>query len=76
MKDPKPPLIMTVKEAREYLRLGKALFSRELKAGRIPCRQIGTQYRFNRAALDDFIRYGSPHRHPTGIPATLKEFPT
>jgi excisionase family DNA binding protein len=50
------PSVLTLPEAARYLRLRKDLVEKYAQQGLIPARQIGDEWRFLRAALDDWLR--------------------
>ncbi|MBM3472582.1 MAG: helix-turn-helix domain-containing protein [Armatimonadetes bacterium] len=52
--------IMTAQEAAQYLRLGIDTLKRWARAGEVPGRRIGRQWRFSKAALDDWLAQGGP----------------
>jgi len=52
--------IMTAQEAAEYLRLGVDTLKRWTRAGHVPGRRIGRQWRFSKAALDEWLAEGGP----------------
>jgi excisionase family DNA binding protein len=49
------PLILTLDEAAELLRLDRSVLLAAAESGQIPGRQIGNQWRFSRAALLDWL---------------------
>ena len=50
------PAVMTVKEVCELLRCHQTTVYRLIRKGQIPCFQVGSDWRFNRAALDEWRR--------------------
>lgn len=54
--------LMTIEEVASYLRLTKMTIYRLLKRGDIPATKIGRQWRFDRAAIDDWLRHHSVGR--------------
>jgi excisionase family DNA binding protein len=52
---PSAPEIMTVYEVAEYLRLHHVMGYRMVKRGDIPGFRIGTDWRFRRKEIDDWI---------------------
>jgi excisionase family DNA binding protein len=52
--------VMTAREAAEYLRLSVDTLKRWARAGTVPGRRIGRQWRFSRSALDDWLAEGGP----------------
>ena len=51
--------LMTVQEAADYLRVTKKTIYRLLRQGKIPATKVGKQWRFDRAAIDEWLRQGS-----------------
>ncbi len=69
--DPQPPTsgeraekpeILTAEEVAEFLRVPLLTVQRQAKAGRLPGRRIGKQWRFSRTVLLEWIAAG-PDRH-------------
>jgi excisionase family DNA binding protein len=56
------PPVMTVDEVAEYLRIPRASVYKLAQQGRIPCQKVGRHWRFQRMALEAFLRgeIGSP----------------
>jgi excisionase family DNA binding protein len=50
------PDVLTVEDAARYLRISKDALRRLAAQGKIPGRQIDRQWRFLKAALDDWLR--------------------
>jgi len=48
--------IMTLVEVAEFLRVNPSTLYRLLKKSRIPCFRVGSDYRFNRASVEEWIR--------------------
>ncbi len=53
------PEVLTVKEVAEYLRLSEAEVRRYASRFAIPGRQLGEEWRFSRAALEEWLRGAS-----------------
>ncbi len=53
------PEVLTVKEVAEYLRLSEAEIQQYASRLLIPGRQIGNEWRFSRAALQEWLRGAS-----------------
>ncbi|HEY8394944.1 MAG TPA: helix-turn-helix domain-containing protein [Thermaerobacter sp.] len=51
----KVPEVMTVAEAAAYLRVDERTVRRLLRAGRLPGRKVGREWRLHKAALDRFL---------------------
>lgn len=69
--DPQPPTsresaekpeILTAEEVAEFLRVPLLTVQRQAKAGRLPGRRVGKQWRFSRTVLLEWIAAG-PDRH-------------
>jgi len=56
------PEILTPQEAAEFLRVPLLTVQRQAKAGRLPGRRIGKEWRFSRTVLIDWMASG-PDRH-------------
>jgi excisionase family DNA binding protein len=54
--------ILTLEELAEYLKLPAAILQQEADQGQIPGRKIGDEWRFLRAAIDDWLR-ADAHRN-------------
>ncbi|HEY83333.1 MAG TPA: response regulator [Dehalococcoidia bacterium] len=52
------PQLMTVEELGRYLRFTKRTIYRLLKQGSIPAIKIGNKWRFDREAIDKWLRHG------------------
>jgi excisionase family DNA binding protein len=50
------PFVLTLAEASRYLRLRKTVVEKHAKQGLIPARLVDGEWRFLRAALDDWLR--------------------
>ena len=48
--------ILTLKQAAAYLQVSERTILRMLKEGRMPGRQVGSQWRFDRTQLRDWVR--------------------
>jgi excisionase family DNA binding protein len=55
--------ILTLEELAEYLKLPVEVLQPEVDRGQIPGRKIGADWRFLRAAIDDWLRADAPHGH-------------
>jgi excisionase family DNA binding protein len=72
--DPQPPTreraeqpeILTAEEVAAFLRVPLLTVQRQAKAGRLPGRRIGKQWRFSRSVLLEWIAAG-PDRHDLEI---------
>ena len=51
-------VVMTVSEVSDYLRINRATVYKMIKANQIPHFRIGSDYRFNRAAIDAWMDRG------------------
>ena len=47
--------LMTIEEVASYLRLSKDTVYRMVQKGRIPASKVGTQWRFRRADVDQWL---------------------
>ncbi len=56
------PEILTAEEVAEFLRVPLLTVQRQAKAGRLPGRRVGKQWRFSRTVLLEWIAAG-PDRH-------------
>jgi excisionase family DNA binding protein len=52
------PEVMTVKELAEFLRVNPATIYRLLRDGRIPGFRVGSEWRFDREAIEQWQREG------------------
>ena len=52
--------ILTLSQAAEYLQVSERTILRMLKDGRVPGRQVGTQWRFDREQLRAWVRGEEP----------------
>lgn len=55
--------ILTLEDLAEYLKLPAATLQQEADRGQLPGRKIGDDWRFLRAAIDDWLRADAPHHH-------------
>lgn len=53
------PLVMTVAEVAEYLRIPKSSVYKLAQEGRIPCIKAGRRWRFHRGAIDNWLSASS-----------------
>ena len=53
--DDRPPEIMTIAEAGEYLRISISSLYKLAQGGRIPCQKVGRHWRFRREAIDRWL---------------------
>jgi excisionase family DNA binding protein len=53
---PKDPALLTAPEAAKHLRFHVKSLYRLAKAGKIPARKVGGQWRFHRQTLDDWLK--------------------
>lgn len=60
---PPPSPIMKIEELAEYLRIHPATIYRMLKRNAIPAFKIGTDWRFHRSAIDQWVA-GLDYRRP------------
>lgn len=51
----KPPEIMTISEAAQYLRISSSSLYKLAQEGRIPCQKVGRHWRFSRPAIQEWI---------------------
>ena len=56
------PEILTPQEAAEFLRVPVLTVQRQAKAGRLPGRRVGKEWRFSRTVLLEWLASG-PDRH-------------
>lgn len=56
------PEILTPQEAAEFLRVPLLTVQRQAKAGRLPGRRVGKEWRFSRTMLLEWVASG-PDRH-------------
>jgi excisionase family DNA binding protein len=54
------PDILTLTQAASYLQVSERTILRMLKDGKIPGRQVGSQWRFDREQLRDWVRGHDP----------------
>jgi excisionase family DNA binding protein len=52
------PEVMSVNEARKYLKKRHTIVMALVESGEIPARKIGCQYRISKAALDQWLARG------------------
>ena len=50
------PALMTVKDLADYLNVHPSTIYRMLRKNELPCFKIGSDWRFHRAAIDNWIR--------------------
>lgn len=62
------PEILTPQEAAEFLRVPLLTVQRQAKAGRLPGRRIGKEWRFSRTVLIEWMASG-PDRHDRRVDA-------
>jgi len=60
------PEILTPHEAAEFLRVPLLTVQRQAKAGRLPGRRIGKEWRFSRSVLLEWMSTG-PDRHDLAL---------
>ncbi len=53
-------IIMTFKEAQEFLRISRPTLTELVKRGEIPARKLGNQWRFSKQALIEYL-HGKDH---------------
>jgi excisionase family DNA binding protein len=51
----KPPSIMTITEAADYLRVSRSSLYKLAQGGKIPCQKVGRHWRFHRVTLENWI---------------------
>jgi excisionase family DNA binding protein len=51
----KDEVVMTVDEVAGYLRIPRSSVYKLAQEGRIPCQKAGRQWRFHRAAIDEWL---------------------
>ena len=56
--------IMTVEEIAKYLRVTERTIYRLLRRGSIPATKVGRQWRFNRAYIDEWLRWDAVREQP------------
>jgi excisionase family DNA binding protein len=56
---PAPGEVLTLAEAAAYLRVGEAEVLRSVHEQGLPARQLGAEWRFSRAALQDWLGAGT-----------------
>ena len=54
------PEILTMDQAAEFLQVSRRTIQRMVKAGEIPGRQVGNQWRFEREQLREWVRGRNP----------------
>ncbi len=59
----RPKVVMTVDEVASYLRIPRSSVYKLAQEGRIPCQKAGRQWRFHRAAIDEWLSR-APHKSP------------
>ena len=60
MADSQLPPVLTAQQAAEYLGISPRELYMLLKAGRIPAFKVGTEWRFDRAAIDRWVEALEP----------------
>lgn len=48
--------ILSLEEAAKYLRVATVTLGRRVRAGEVPGRKVGNQWRFSREALDSWLK--------------------
>jgi excisionase family DNA binding protein len=56
MTDERTPDVLSLKKAAEYLDLPESTLYLLAQRGEIPSRKVGRQWRFSRAALDEWLK--------------------
>lgn len=51
----RPPEIMTISEAAQYLRISLSSLYKLSQEGRIPCQKVGRHWRFRKEAIDHWL---------------------
>lgn len=51
---------LTIDELAEYLKMGRTKLYRLTQAGEIPASKVGTQWRFDREEIDDWMKDQRP----------------
>jgi excisionase family DNA binding protein len=54
---------LTLDELAEYLKLGRTTLYRMAQEGDIPASKVGSQWRFDREEIDDWVRAQRSSRH-------------
>ncbi|MGL5793011.1 MAG: helix-turn-helix domain-containing protein [Waterburya sp.] len=68
------PDVLTLEEASEYLRLPVETVLRQVLKGNIPGRQIEDDWRFLKAAIDDWLRSKTVGHYPLrGMPISIAD---
>ena len=49
------PLVMTIEEASNYLRIPLSSLYKLAQDGKIPCRKVGRHWRFRKEAIDHWL---------------------
>ena len=57
---------MTTKELAEYLRVHEITICKHAAAGEIPGKRVGGIWRFEKAAIDRWVKTGGESTRPTG----------
>ena len=57
--------LMTVEEVADYLRVTEKTIYRLLRRGKIPATKVGRQWRFQKAAIDEWLHQGSASKGAT-----------
>ena len=62
------PPVMTTDEVCEYFRIGRTTIYRLIKAGEIPYFRLGSRFRFNREAIDEWCKLKQQHNSQRPAP--------
>ena len=49
---------LTMKEAAEYLKMGRSTIYKLLREGNLPAHKVGREWRFDAAELDEWVKSG------------------
>ncbi len=49
---------LTMKEAAEYLKMGRSTIYKLLREGKLPAHKVGREWRFDAAELDEWVKAG------------------
>jgi len=49
---------LTMKEAAEYLKMGRSTIYKLLREGNLPAHKVGREWRFDAAELDEWVKAG------------------
>jgi len=55
MQDDEKDQVLTAEEAAEYLRMALSTLYRYMRKGQVPCFKVGSQWRFKRSVLDEWM---------------------